>query len=403
MTNVKELPVLPLSVLPGFGKHDLDAILWAAYRLSASDVNIQSEDFIYFMLSGVQTRATNRTLQQFEVEFIVTTLYGSNATAMLSQGKPIDMRYEIRPVRGERIGFRINMLPARIDGNDAGIANTFRVLPKNPPHIDDLKVPCEIVENALPRNGLVVVAGVTSSGKSTLIASLIRMAIENKADPRKIATYESPIEFIFDGIPTLAPKISQTEIGGNAGGLRNWHEATETAMRRALSIVLIGECRDGQTIDGCISMALTGHCTLTTVHANRVGVAFRRMVAMAAKDGGGNESVAERLLGSLHMIVVQTLCPKIGGGRIALREWLVITRTLQDQVFAMSFADISAALQEEVNKNGTSLGHSALKAYKDGLITLQNACAYSGMSEKELEKLELNDSVFNAFIFKSLN
>ncbi|OYV96434.1 MAG: hypothetical protein B7Z62_08210 [Deltaproteobacteria bacterium 37-65-8] len=395
-----ELPVLPLSVLPGAGKNELDSILWTAARLGASDVSIQSEDFVYFMLMGIQTRSTVRTLQQFEVETIATLLYGSNATAMLSQGSPIDMRYEIRPVRGERIGFRINMLPARLDGNDAGIAITFRVLPKNPPHINDLKVPREIVENALPRNGLVVVAGVTSSGKSTLIASILRMAIENKDDPRKIATYEAPIEYIYDGIPSAAPKISQTQIGGNAGGLRNWHEATETAMRRALSIVLIGECRDGQTIDGCISMALTGHCTLTTVHANRVGVAFRRMVAMAAKEGGGNESVAERLLGSLNMIVVQTLCPKLGGGRVALREWLVITRTLQDKMFALDFADISSALQEEVSMNGTSLGHSALKAYKDGLITLQNACAYSGLSEKELGKIELKYSVFSAFIFK---
>ena len=214
-----ELPVLPLSVLPGAGKNELDSILWTAARLGASDVSIQSEDFVYFMLMGIQTRSTVRTLQQFEVETIATLLYGSNATAMLSQGSPIDMRYEIRPVRGERIGFRINMLPARLDGNDAGIAITFRVLPKNPPHINDLKVPREIVENALPRNGLVVVAGVTSSGKSTLIASILRMAIENKDDPRKIATYEAPIEYIYDGIPSAAPKISQTQIGGNAGRL----------------------------------------------------------------------------------------------------------------------------------------------------------------------------------------
>jgi defect-in-organelle-trafficking protein DotB len=385
---------LPIFITPGFSQSDFDNLIWTASKMGASDISIQSDDYVVFMLSGIQTRASSRTIQQFEIESIATILYGGNAVAMLSQGEAIDPRYEIRPARGERIGFRCNMIPARIDGNDSGISITMRVLPKNPPHVNDLLVPAEIVRNSLPRNGLVVIAGVTSSGKSTLIASILRMAVEDKTDPRKIATYESPIEYVFDGIPTLAPKISQTPVGGNSGGLKSWSEAVESAMRRALSILLIGECRDGKTIDGCISMALTGHCTLTTVHADTVGVAFRRMVAMAAQEGGGNESVSERLLGSLSMVVVQTLCPKIGGGRIALREWLVLSRTLQNKLFALDFSKIALEMQAEVYKNGTSMAHSAYKAYRDGNITLSNACAFSGMSEDELFSLHINDSVF---------
>ena len=398
MTNSEGVDALPLFIPPGLNKKDFDEILWCAYKLGASDVSIQSEDYVVFMISGVQTRASNRTLQQFEIESVATCLYGSNAIAMLSQGDALDPRYEIRPQRGEKIGFRCNMIPSRVDGNDRGVSITMRVLPKNPPVIDTLYVPQEIAINALPRNGLNVIAGVTSSGKSTLIASILRMAIEDRNDPRKIITYESPIEYIYDGIPCFGPKISQTSIGGNSGGIKTWGEAVETAMRRAASIVLIGECRDGKTIDGCISMALTGHCTLTTVHADSVSGAFRRMVAMAAEEGGGNESVSERLLGSLNMIVVQTLCQKIGGGRVALREWLLIDKTLQDRLFAGDFSKIAMEMQKEVSQNGTSMAHAAYKAYRDGLITLASACAYSGLSENELKKTSINDSVFSEFI-----
>lgn len=385
-----------IDIQPGMLKPELDRLLYAAYQMNASDISIQSDDYVVFMISGRQVVVSRRTLQQFEIETIVNTLYGTNGVAMISQGTPLDPRYEIRPSRGVRVGFRVNMLPSRVDGNDASISITMRVLPKNPMTIEEIGVPYEIVRFSLPRNGLVVIAGVTSSGKSTLIAGLLRYAYEIVEDNeissagRKIITYESPVEYVFDGIKTVGPKISQTEVGGNGNGIKAWPMAVETAMRRSASIVLIGECRDGETIDGCISMALTGHCTLTTVHANKVSVAFRRMVAMAAEKGGGNEAVTERLLGSLSMIAVQTLCPKIGGGRVALREWIVITKTLQERLFNLPPASIANELQKEVDARGTSMGHSALIAYNDGLIALKDACAFSGLTQEELMALSLD-------------
>lgn len=394
---------IPLDVQPGMLRPQLDDLLHAASLLRASDVSIQSGDYVIFMIDGQQRRATKRVLQQVEVESIVNTLYGTNGVALITQGTPIDTRYEIRPSRTERVGFRVNILPSRVDGNDRSMSITLRVLPKNPIRIEAMGVPMEIVQNALPKNGLVVIAGVTSSGKSTLIAGLIRHAYELSADTpisaagRKIATYEAPIEYVYDSLNSCGPKIAQTEIGGIGSGLKTWHEAVETAMRRALSIVLIGECRDGQTIDGCISMALTGHCTLTTVHADRVGVAFRRMVAMAAAVGGGYESVTERLLGSLSMIVVQTLCPKIGGGRVALREWLPLTKTLQDRLFQLPHSEIAREMQREVVLRGTSMGHSALLSYRYGLISLSDACAFSGLTRQELTALDLDATKFTEF------
>ena len=397
-------PTLPLEYPSGFSKSIFDNVLYAAYLLGASDISIQTGDYIVFSISGRQVRASNRMLQMDEMGMITNTIYGgANGESLITQGSPIDKRYEIIPFRGERIGFRVHILPARINGNDRSISVTLRVLPKNPPTIFSQNVPHEIVLNSLPKNGLMVVAGVTSSGKSTLTAGLLRYAYELNEDnavtesKRKIGTYEAPIEYVYDGIDSVAPKISQTEVGGIDGGIDTWGMAVKTAMRRALSIVQIGECRDGETINGCIEMALTGHLTLTTVHANKVGVAFRRMVAMASELGGGNDAVTERLLGSLSQVIVQTLAPKIGGGRVALREWLPFTQQLQEKLFSVQYSLIGSEIQKIVNSRKTSLGHSALYSYKKGLITLNTACTYSGLTKQELLSLDLDESVFECF------
>lgn len=397
-------PILPLDYPAGFSKSVFDELLYASYLLGASDISIQTGDYVVFSISGRQIRASNRTIQMDEIGMMTNTIYGgANGESLITQGSPIDKRYEIVPFRGERVGFRVHILPARVNGNDRSISITLRVLPKNPPVIFSQGVPHEVVVNSLPKNGLVVVAGVTSSGKSTLIAGLLRYAYEIKEDNlvtesgRKIGTYEAPIEYVYDGIESFAPKISQTEVGGIDTGIESWALAVKTAMRRALSVVQIGECRDGETINGCIEMALTGHLTLTTVHANKVGVAFRRMVAMAAELGGGNDAVAERLLGSLSLIVVQTLAPKIGGGRIAIREWLPFTQGLQEKLFNVQYVLIGSEIQKMVNQRKTSMGHSALYAYKKGLITLNTACTYSGLKQNELLSLDLDENVFKEF------
>lgn len=394
---------LPFEV-PGFGRDVFDQILYTAFKLNASDISLQTGDYVVFMIHGKQTRASTRVLQQSEVETIVNILYeGPNGTTLIRQGMPIDKRYEIRPNRGERIGYRVNIIPARIDGNDEGVSVTLRVLPKNPPSIFTQNVPAEIVENSLPKNGLVTIAGVTSSGKSTLISSVLRFAYEIDRDcqvtscNRKIATYEAPIEYIYDNIKTGAPKISQTEIGGTSG-LSSWGEAPRTAMRRALQIVLIGECRDRETMEGCIDMAQTGHTTLTTLHAGTVSGSFRRMVGLASSgDEGSVNSVTEKLLGSIRLMLVQSLVPKVGGGRVPLREWLVITKTLEDRLFECKPDAVAKELQKEVMKNGTSFGHTAVYLHKEGLITMSDACAYSGFNKSELLKLEVDDARFVPF------
>ena len=399
---------LPLVLSPGFSREQLDRILYEAYLSGASDVSLQSEDVCYFMISGKQTKATERTLQHGEVSLATNAIYGPNGSSMITQGQPIDKRYEIKPSRGVKIGFRVNITPARIDGNERGISITCRVLPQNPPTIFSQKVPSDIVMHALPKNGLIAVSGVTSSGKSTLLAGLIRYAYELKESNvvtsagRKIGTYESPVEYVYDGIEPIGPRISQTSVGaGEDGGLSSWSEAVKTAMRRALSIILIGECRDSETMNECISAALTGHCTLTTVHANRVGVAFRRMVSMA--EAGEGAAAGEKLLGSLSMIIVQTLSPRIGGGRVAFREWIPITQTMQDKFFGIPSAQVAFEIQKETIKRGSSMGHSALMAYQRKEVSLIDACAYSGLTKPELFALELNEAVFEPFTEETLN
>jgi len=169
-------------------------------------------------------------------------------------------------------------------------------------------------------------------------------------------------------------------------------------MRRALSIILIGECRDHPTMDGCIESANTGHATLTTLHAGSVGGSFRRMVALGTGPEMSVGAVTEKLLGAIKLMIAQALSPKIGGGRVAIIEWLVITQSLADKLFDLPPDQIAREMQRECVRRGTSMGHSALYHYKKGNITLFNACSFSGLTKSELMALTLDESVFDPFI-----
>src|SRR5207253_9859737 len=111
---------------------------------------------------------------------------------------------------------------------------------------------------------------------STLLASIIRHIAENPESHRKILTYESPIEFVYDSVETVSAIVSQSEIPRHlpdfASGVRN-------ALRRKPRLILVGEARDAETISAVIDAALTGHPVYTTLHSNGVADAVRRMIS----------------------------------------------------------------------------------------------------------------------------
>ena len=138
-----------------------------------------------------------------------------------------------------------------------------------------MNLPQTILDAIEPEQGVVYITGATGSGKSTLLASIIRDIAENAESHRKILTYESPIEFVYDTVEKTSSIVSQSEIPRHlpsfAAGVRN-------ALRRKPRLILVGEARDPETISAVMEAAMTGHPVYTTLHSNGVAETMRRLV-----------------------------------------------------------------------------------------------------------------------------
>ncbi len=336
-------------------------LLWCVQR-KTSDITIQTDRPIYNDIAGQLRPAMRRPLDGADMSVFLTKIYGADAMARLASGIDLDLSYEVRPDRNSRYRFRVNITPILSKGRDAAQI-TMRVLPDVPPKMADLKVDQDIVDNWAPRDGLVLITGPTGSGKSTLLAAGMRMMIERPEGCGKMLTYEAPIEFVYDQIMSEKSLVSQSEIPRH---LKSFEAGVRNALRRKPNIILVGESRDRETISAAIEAGQTGHAVYSTAHTIGVAPTIRRMVATF--EPGERTERAYALMETTRMIVTQILMPKIGGGRQALREYLVFTDDLREKFLDIPFENWPLELIKSVREQGKPMVKSAREAFDAGLI-----------------------------------
>jgi len=345
-----------------FMEDSVDTFLLWCVEQKSSDITFQTNRPVYNEIHGILYPGTLRSLDGADLAVVVTKLYGAEALAILSGGADIDVSYEIMVDRFTRIRFRVNMTPVLVDGRD-GVQITMRSLPTTPPSVKELGVEEEILKYWCPRQGLVLVTGPTGSGKSTLLAACNRMLIERPNGCGKMLTYESPIEFVYDKIHSPRSIVAQSEIPRHlpsfAAGVRN-------ALRRKPQIILVGEARDKETISAAIEAGQTGHTVYATVHTIGVASTIKRMVATFEPSERSERAFA--LMETMRLIVTQTLVPKIGGGRAALKEYMPFTEEVREHLLAMNFDQWSSELIKMVPKYGKTMEQSAKEAFENGII-----------------------------------
>jgi defect-in-organelle-trafficking protein DotB len=345
-----------------FTPAELDRVLLHCVKLDASDITFQTNMPIMGEFHGHIQPVTIRRLSNTEVGDLLNVIYGANATTQILSGKDVDTHYEVRPTRSERYRFRINGTGCQVEGHD-GIQITARSIPTMPPELASLHLPQAIIDNMAPRQGTVVITGPTGSGKSTLLAAIIRTLLEQPEGNRKMLTYESPIEFVYDMIEAPTSLISQSEIPRHlpsfASGVRN-------ALRRKPGLILVGEARDTETIASVIEAALTGHPVYTTVHSNGVADAVRRMIStFPAEERHGR---ALDILETLRLIVWQHLAPSTDGKRVALREYLVFDNAIRDALLNTEIDHLAANTRQLLKKYGQPMLIDAQKKFDEGLL-----------------------------------
>ncbi len=343
-------------------ENHVDSLLLWCVSQDSSDITFQTDRPVYNDIHGALHPGMKRALDGADIAVVLTKIYGADAMARLASGIDLDLSYEIRPDRESSIRFRVNITPILSRGRDA-VQITMRTLPDIPPTMEELQIEQEIIDNWAPKDGLVLVTGGTGSGKSTLLAAGNRMMVERPEGCGKMLTYEAPIEFTYDKISGPTSLIAQTEIPRH---LKSFEAGVRNALRRKPNIILVGESRDRETIAAAIEAAQTGHAVYTTVHTNGVAATIRRMVV--AFDHSERNERAYSLMESMRLIVTQTLLPRIGGGRVGLREWLVFDDELREKFLSMDHEKWVIELLKILPERGRTMVQSAKMAYDEGLI-----------------------------------
>ncbi len=346
-----------------FTQEGLDQLLMFCTQADSSDITIQSSEQVMAEIYGRLHKVTNRRISNNEVGEIINYMYGPNGTTQLLSGVDVDTHYEIRPNRTDRYRFRINATSCMVDGRD-GIQITARVIPNEPPDLESLDLPQNILDALAPDQGVVYVTGATGSGKSTLLASIIKSIVSSADGHRKVLTYESPIEFVFDSVEKPTSMVSQSEIPrhlpGFAAGVRN-------ALRRKPRLILVGESRDEETMRAVLEAALTGHPVYTTLHSNGVSETVRRLVTTFPVDERHGRTID--LIETVRLIVWQKLVPTVDGKRVALREYLVFNEDVRDELLSSDLDQVIANTRRLLNSHGQTMAVDAQKRFDEGIIS----------------------------------
>ncbi len=259
--------------------------------------------------------------------------------------------------------YRVNIASQR-----RSLALVLRHIPYVLPTIEGLGLPPVLAEIAMAERGLVLVTGITGSGKSTTLAAMINLINQNKNC--KIVTIEDPIEFLYRDDKC---SIAQRECGSDT---ESFAKALRAALRQDPDIILVGEMRDKETIDIAIKAAETGHLVLSTVHTTDAPRTISRILSVF--DPSEQASARLRLSETLLAVISQRLLQRADGtGRVVACEVMRQTKTIQECV---ADAAKTYMIKEYIEK-----GHELYKMqtfdqhltdlYRKELISLETAKA----------------------------
>lgn len=346
-----------------FTPENFDGLLAFATNLNASDVTLQTNEEVVAEVYGHLYKITKRALTNTEVGDLLNSIYGPNGTTQLLSGQDVDTHYEIRPGRNERYRFRVNGTACQVEGH-AGMQLTLRTIPNEPPSLASMNLPENVIASLAPKDGVVYVTGATGSGKTTLLAAVIRELGEDPEGHRKMLTYESPIEFVYDMVQMPTSVISQSEIPRHlpsfAAGVRN-------ALRRKPRLILVGESRDPETIGAVIEAALTGHPVYTTLHSTGVAESIRRLVGSFSQEERQGRTID--IIETMRLIMWQQLVPTVDGKRVPLREFLVFDEEVRDKLLEVNYNEVTSLTRKLLRERGQPMRVDADRVFKEGLIT----------------------------------
>lgn len=331
-------------------------LLETMLEAGASDLHLSSENVPMMRLDGdIAPVEGFGKLSPDHLKEMIWSIAPQKNRDQWHECKDTDFAHETSAAR-----FRVNVFEDRM-----GIGAVLRQIPARIRSAEEMGLSQAILDLAFLRKGLVLVTGPTGSGKSTTLASLIDYVNRNRED--HIITIEDPIEFVH---PNKKCLVNQREVGVHTKGFK---QALRAALREDPDIILVGELRDLETIAIAIETAETGHLVFGTLHTNTAASTVDRIIDQFPTEQ--QEQIRAMLSESLKCVVSQTLCKKIGGGRVAAQEILICTSSVSNLIREGKTFQIPSIMQTGRGQGMVTLNDALFELVKKQVVEPKEAYA----------------------------
>lgn len=331
---------------------DLKVLLKAMIQNRASDLHIRGESLVYLRIDGRLVSIKDSFMTSQQVQELIEPFLNKRLKEIFSEKHEVDFSYQI-----DNIGrYRFNYFLQR-----GRPAVAIRHIPVNIPSFKDLRLPEAPLKKLLAsERGLIIVTGVTGSGKSTTLASMIEYLNNNYED--HIVTIEDPIEYVFTDKKSI---ISQREVGSDTN---SFIDALRVVLRQDPDVIMLGEMRDLETTMAAITAAETGHLVMSTMHTLNAVQTISRIIDLYPPHQ--QTQVRLQLSETLRGIISQRLLKSQKGGRIVAVEIMVNTPHIKKLIAENNLDAINQAISKGSYYGMQTFNQALIEIYKSGLASL---------------------------------
>ena len=305
-----------------------------------------------------------------------------NAVLTNRQKRDFEIHMELNTALdiGEYGRFRINVLRQRQHP-----ALVIRRIISKIPNFEELRLPNILEKLSMEKRGLVLLTGMTGSGKSTTLASMVDHRNQNSEG--HIITIEDPIEYFHDHKKSV---ITQREVGVDT---ESYTIALKNALRQRPDVILVGEIRDREVMEQALMSAETGHLCLSTIHTNNAYQAIERIVNLFPEEYAAQ--IRLNLAMNLKAIVSQRLLPCDQGGLVPAIEIMLNQGFVRELIAKGEIAKIKDVMEQNASLGMCTFDQSLLNLFAAGLITEDTAVTNSDKPSDmkiRLQQAKMSDS-----------
>ena len=334
---------------------NIEEFLTRVNKTKASDIHLKLGKVPSLRIAGSIIKIDEPAITEEDFDNMLNTMLYGDLAAKIKSKNDVDFTYEIRGVSIYRVNYCKELGYPKL---------TLRTIPYTIPTLEELSLPNSLEVFTKFNNGIVLITGATSSGKSTTIASLLE--IINKERQKHIVTIEDPIEFLYTDKKCL---ISQRGVGVDVD---SFSDGIKYALRQDPDIIVVGEIRDRDTMESALNAAETGHLVFSTIHTNSASQTINRILGLF--DDSTRGFIRDRFAKVLRGTIAQKLISRTDKTGLApALEIMCSTPAIVDYIQKNQLEEIDTSIKRGTSQNMSSMNSSIFKLFKNGIVSKEDA------------------------------